>query len=52
MKRLLSASLSFSLVLALAVPGSMFATDNPEKAVSYTHLPPSRCGANTATSSR
>ena len=31
MKRLLSASLSFSLVLALAVPGSMFATDNPEK---------------------
>jgi predicted Zn-dependent protease len=31
MKRLLSASLSFSLVLALAAPGIVFAADNPEK---------------------
>jgi beta-barrel assembly-enhancing protease len=31
MKRLLSASLSVSLVLALAAPGRVFAADNPEK---------------------
>jgi len=31
MKRLLSVSLSFSLVLTLGAPGSVFAGDNPEK---------------------
>jgi beta-barrel assembly-enhancing protease len=31
MKRLLSASLSFSLVLALTAPSQVFAADNPEK---------------------